>query len=597
MRKKALSMLLAAILLLSLAACASGSGRPAGQGTPEPAPTAAEPTPAPEEPPEPTPAPAEPAEPTPAPAEPAETAPTPAPAQTPLPTEAPETEEAPAATLAQRLSGRWAARIGGEGEETEWYTLELVEFCGNLYAQAGTAFFREGDESLEDYSFCALELVPAQPSRLLDPEGESCEFAYLAFSVMSNLSRWWGPPRPCTLTLTEEGLLFTGDGGLPLLSADSLLLARDERVAAAFPYAETLPLEPGETPPEELRGLWMEEESDLPLFLDVGPGEAPDTLLLRCYEKTPGAEVKLSIGGGVWQAGTLTALTSSLGSGTAPLWWEAEVSLEGDALRLTSLSEEPFGREGELLFRRVPDSQVPLMALEEEAIPGRSVFVEPGPDMRAAEAMAAYRELLARLRLSWEEQWDEEKMMEEFGYTGFVECGWPGWAEQEDELGFLLYELNGDWVPELILSYLNRPADIYSFDGSAPVHSFSRGLSETMTLYQDGMIFSEAGGGGELWETWYRISGVSGMAIPLAEHVLTVTPEEERDEWYLYCGATDLETAEEDYLEYGQYPVWIWEWADMVDEETYLAYASQAPELILPDAAPLSEGEFLYWPG
>ena len=594
MRNKALCMLLAAILLICLAACASGSDRPAGQGMPEPAPTAAE---SPEQTPaaETTPAPAEPAETTPAPEEPAE--PTPASAETPLPADAPETEEAPAATLAQRLSGRWAARIGGEGEESEWYTLELVEFCGNLCAQAGTAFFREGDESLEDYSFCALELVPAQASALLDTAGETCAFGYLAFSVMSNLSRWWGPPQPCVLTLTEEGLLFTCDGGVPLLSADSLLLARDERVAAAFPYAETLPLEPGETPPEELRGLWMEEESEFPLFLDVGPGDAPDTLLLRCYEKTPGAEVKLSIGGAVWQEGILTALTSSLGSGTAPLWWEAEVSLEGDALRLSSFTESLLGREGELHFRRVPDSRVPLMALEEEAIPGRSVFAEPGPDMRASEALAAYRELLARLRLSWEEQWDEEKMMEEFGFTGFVECGWPGWAEQEDELGFLLSDLNGDGVPELILSYLNRPADIYSYNGSAPVHSFSRGLSETMTLYQDGMIFSEAGGGGELWETWCRISEVSGMAIPLAVHVLTMTPEEERDEWYLFCGATDLEAAEEDYLEYGQYPVWIWEWADMVDEETYLAYASQAPELILPDAAPLSEGEFLYWPG
>jgi hypothetical protein len=472
-----------------------------------------------------------------------------------------------------------------------------VEFCGNLCAQAGTAFFREGDESLEDYSFCALELVPTRASQLLDTAGETCAFGYLAFSVMSNLSRWWGPPQPCALTLTEEGLLFTCEGGLPLLSADSLLLTRDERVAAAFPYAETLPLEPGETPPEELCGLWMEEGSEFPLFLDIAPGEAEDTLFLRCYEKAPGAEVKLSIGGAVWQGGILTALTSSLGYGTMPLWWEAEVSPEGDALRLTSLSEGPLGREGELLLRRVPDSRVPLMALEEETVPGRSVFAEPGPDMRAPEALAAYRELLARLRLSWEEQWDEEKMMEEFGYTGFVECGWPQWAEQEDELGFILHDLNGDEVPELILSYLNRPTDIYSFDGSSPVHCFSRGLNETMTLYQDGMILSEVGGGGMLWETWYRISGVSGMAIPLAEHVLTMTPEEERDEWYLFCGATDLETAEEGYLEYGQYPVWIWEWADMVDEEAYLACASQAPELILPDAAPLSEGEFLYWPG
>lgn len=505
----------------------------------------------------------------------------------------------PAQPLARRLTGRWAAPVRGEGFEDEWYTLEIVEFCGNLYAQAAMAVADEGEETLEPYSFCALELIPRQASRLLDEKGNSCQFGYLAFSVMSNLSRWWGEALPCTLTLTEEGLLFAADGGLPLASDESLLLTRDERVAAAFPYAEELPFETeGEEPPEELYGLWMEAESEEPLFLSIAPGEAGGPMRIICYDKQCGREVSLDIGGGVWQDGTITAFTSSLGSGTMPRQWEAEATQQGDILILSSQWSELPGRgEGELRLERADEARVPVAALTEETAEGRIVFAESGPEVFGSEAPAAYRELVTRLRLSWKEQWDEDRMLEEFGYTGFLECGWPQWAEDINELGYACCDMNGDGIPELIVSYLSKPADVYSFDGSGAVHTYGRGLSETMTLYQDGMIFGQAGGGGELWETWYRISSLSGRAIPITEHILTMTPEGDRDEWYIFSGAVNMDAAEEIYAQYGQYPVWIWEWEDMVDEETYNSYASSAPELEPPAVVPLSEeAEYAYWP-
>ena len=147
------------------------------------------------------------------------------------------------ASLAERLEGRYSyayppaeddAERMEEGER-EYYTLELVNFGGNLFATGGIARTESPEEEKEAYSFWGMEMIPVMEGALLDRSADSCEVGILTWSVMSNLEKYWDRPAYGSIELTEDGVAFTGKDGAdnPLMEgAARVEFVRDDTVPA-----------------------------------------------------------------------------------------------------------------------------------------------------------------------------------------------------------------------------------------------------------------------------------------------------------------------------------------------------------------------------
>ena len=63
------------------------------------------------------------------------------------------------------------------------------------------------------YSFWAMELIPKDAGALLRTDTEEAEVGILSFSIMSNMSKYWGSPEKAILRLTDDGVAFVSYRG------------------------------------------------------------------------------------------------------------------------------------------------------------------------------------------------------------------------------------------------------------------------------------------------------------------------------------------------------------------------------------------------
>ena len=244
-------------------------------------------------------------------------------------------------SLAQRLCGKYSSLQ----DSGEYAILEIVEFADNLYAFAGEAMPESSE--LEAYSFWAQEILPADAETVRSDTASSCDVGVLSFSIMSNLSRYQGPPERGTIRLTDDGLDLLGTH-----------YERNERVSDSFPYVSEQPS--GE---EDLIGLWRQRDSADPFYL----GFEDDRMWL--YSKSPDKEVLLGCGGYQAKNGYLSGTYNLLGSGTMPYQFKAEYRQEtnGELTLFTADNElATLFSCGEIcVFEPVRRSDVPIFTLQD----------------------------------------------------------------------------------------------------------------------------------------------------------------------------------------------------------------------------------------
>lgn len=301
--------------------------------------------------------------------------------------------QAPAApTLAEKLAGRY---LCGDAEDGT-YVLELMDVYGNLYAKGGTAMESGEDGFPEPYSFWAMEIVPEEAGALQSTEADSADVGVMTFSVMSNEGKYWGAPAEGMISLTADGVAFTGkDGGAEPLDGRKEKLEfrryeeKDASDDASLPglYSPALPAEWGGEIPDALYGLWKEKGADTPFFLEFS--EIPDAEgkprgAFRVYRKAPGTEVELGDGAflfteapegtpqGAEAAGNLLVSCTALGTGDMPKAFSHDLVLtdkntltfKGDPAGGTS-ADSIFSAEQDTVFERAAVTDVPLNALAE----------------------------------------------------------------------------------------------------------------------------------------------------------------------------------------------------------------------------------------
>ncbi len=218
-------------------------------------------------------------------------------------------------------------------------------------------------------------------------------------------------------------------------------------------------------------------------------------------------------------------------------------------------------------------------------------FLDDGKADR--RALDAYEEILGQYRKAWEEGYSQDRFEDEDFYTELINYAWP-LGSPEDAAGYVLYDIDHDGIRELIITYYGNIAEIYGFDGKKATYAYGCVYRAEATLYEDGMLLQNYGTMTYASQEWYRFDPVIGRMLPVAEMNYTPTEDEpENVEYYLYAAEGSWGEIERNYKEYGDLPVWAWEWGDMITEEEYQQYASSGKIVELPESKLLSTFEEL----
>ncbi|MBO4901082.1 MAG: SPOR domain-containing protein [Lachnospiraceae bacterium] len=263
-------------------------------------------------------------------------------------------------SLAKRLCGKYSYK----DENAEYHILEICEFADNLYAYYGLSMDEEEGlepDELYAYSFYGLELIPEQASDVQSKTESRVDVNILAFSIMSNLSKYQAPPEKCTIAFADRGIevtsaFFTGKN-------ETILFESDDRVEDAFPYMKDADAGTN-IDTAFFSGLWRETESDNPYYMQFDEnGE------YRIYWEEPGTEV--TFGCGLYYGvdeDEIGFRFNCLGGGGQPCEAQAEYFANiNDQLELKFSSSDIYEFEDgkPRTFERIDEKDVPIVTIDE----------------------------------------------------------------------------------------------------------------------------------------------------------------------------------------------------------------------------------------
>lgn len=221
-------------------------------------------------------------------------------------------------SIAKRLCGNYSCKRSDD----EYYTMDIIEFADNLYAYMGIAAADETSAFIQPYSFWGAELIPDDEKSVKSETADSVQCHILTFSIMSNLGKYQAPPSKCILTLTADGVKFSGS--IFTGEDETLLFMKDHRVEDVFIYEKNSSAGSG-SPSSELLGLWKEKNAEIPIYLEFSENGA-----IKIYKESPGTEVSFS-GGEYHGTGDsmIGGTYSTLGCGDMPSEFDAVYSFTG----------------------------------------------------------------------------------------------------------------------------------------------------------------------------------------------------------------------------------------------------------------------------
>ncbi|MCR4990952.1 MAG: hypothetical protein K6A38_08830 [Lachnospiraceae bacterium] len=218
------------------------------------------------------------------------------------------------------------------------------------------------------------------------------------------------------------------------------------------------------------------------------------------------------------------------------------------------------------------------------------------PKVVEGNVLTCQQNLIYNLKLSQDNGYDQEQMYQMGIYGGLINLGWPDLTDN-DEVRYILYDLNLNGNDELILTYKDELVDIYAYDGNKYIHAYSNatenGDISKITIYEDGLIESNDTSAdleqGAEHTIWHALNPEIGYSFPIIEKYVY---EEGESEYYTFCydDATSAEIVKA-YREYGDIPVWAYEWGDELTESEYNDLCSKASKIELPAGRKLSDVE------
>ena len=449
-------------------------------------------------------------------------------------------EEA-AQTLAEHLAGRYSYAYPRTEEDAErmeedmreYYTLDIVNFGGNLFAAGGIAMAEGPEEEKSPYSFWEMEFIPTAEGVLSDTETESCDIGILTWSVMSNMGEYWDKPAYGTIELTEEGVAFLGKNGAdnPLIEgAERAEFVRDDTVASAGAGTRDALTEYERTDvPGELFGIWKEETEDGPLvveFAEEDGAEAENIGLLRMYRKRDGQRVLYAEGHFcAGEDGSLTVIYTPLGFTPVLETWKFSLE-EGNPVLTLQAAEEEYDTvsgltEEAAAFSRIAADEIPLT----------------GPEAleRADVSLQEYQRVLGLYAQAIAENQDRETMESRGLYTGLSDWGVP--MASSEEIGYVLYDIDDNGIDECLITWMGNIVDIWSFDGRKAGMTYVTPYRGETVIYDDGMVEMLFGSMTRASNTWYRMDERTEQLLPVVERLYKPVEHGEPDMQYFEFAA------------------------------------------------------------
>ena len=197
-------------------------------------------------------------------------------------------------------------------------------------------------------------------------------------------------------------------------------------------------------------------------------------------------------------------------------------------------------------------------------------------DSETARIESQYKKILLQYKQIQEDGLSQEEIDKIGLRTELIQYGWPT-AGNPDEVEYLFYDVDGDGMRELLITYYDEIVDIYAYDGEKVRYAYGAPYNGLIRLFPGGMLEEITSQSAEDYSTtWYRFDTVLGDFLPDFELLVQSGSD---PEYYVYCGVDDSDRDEvvESYRQTGYYPVWVWEWADMITEEEYNKMCPQTP--------------------
>ena len=497
----------------------------------------------------------------------------------------PEETEAEGMPLYRRLCGKYSRPDGTE----EYDTIEIGEFGGNLYAFCADAMGDEKADTLEIYSYWAMEIFPEAAEDLLSEDANAFRAGVMEFSNMSNLGKYWGPPSAGTIRLEDGNLIFEDFGpGFPFGDGSpKLIFEPDERVEDTFIYSNT----DSTVPPDDFAGFWKEKGSEVPLFLEFTKDHN-----LRIRQKDPAAELVLCCGGyQMTGESSLKGRLNFLGDGSIPIDLDADIQVRGNDLIMTPGPEdagsERFGRSGELVFERISRQEIPIITLAEIPDEGWGEGTAAGENVEMEFDLAdSYMDLLFRYKKAQDGAYSQEQV-EELGLdTELVQHAWP-WAADNDEVRYLLLNIDDADPFELVITYRDHIIDIYGSDGRRLNYAYGTPYRGEAELCEGGLLkenYLPSMNHGST--TWYRYDTGMGGFFPVFGAVYDLSGENAENVRYCtYPYELKRNEIAVYYEKNGRYPEWIWDQADEITEAEYNALCSDAHVVDVSDGIKIAD--------
>ena len=206
------------------------------------------------------------------------------------------------------------------------------------------------------------------------------------------------------------------------------------------------------------------------------------------------------------------------------------------------------------------------------------------------DAADSFMDLLFKYKEAEQGAYSEEQLKAMNLRTGLTQHGWP-WSGAASEASYRFFDVNGDGLNELIISYYGNIIDIYAVGGDRLNYAYGGLYRGEASLHEGGLLEELfAPSMNHASTTWYRFDPAAGFYFPAFRMDYQVTQNEPEDvHYYTFPYETDKEGTVRRYLAGGEDQEWMWKYSSEITKEAYDALCATSGSIQLPEGSKFAD--------
>jgi hypothetical protein len=198
-------------------------------------------------------------------------------------------------------------------------------------------------------------------------------------------------------------------------------------------------------------------------------------------------------------------------------------------------------------------------------------------------------DVLFRYKEAQDNKYSQEEIDKMGLTTQLTQQAWPS-ANSDDAVKYVLYDIDGNGINELIITYYDSITDIWASDGSSVRYAYGCPYRGQAILHEDGMLEQlYAPSMSSASTTWYAFNASVGDFFADFQMLYDPSEKASKAEYYRFSYHSGREEMELRYRISGDYPVWVSEWEDQISEKEYNELCSKAPAVKLPEGERIAD--------